>query len=212
MRLDQVEIAEPGRSEVLVRTEYSGISGGTELLAYRGEIDPRLPLDETIGALEGTFAYPFAYGYSCVGRVERGTLEGERVFAFHPHQDLFVAPERDVLPLGAIDPRVATLFPLVETALQVTLEAGAGLGGVAAVIGLGPVGTLCAALLERTGAVVLSTRSPTSCSSFDRVSVMTRCFGPDWSAVMNGRLISVCCVLLSSIFAFSAASLRRCSA
>ena len=155
LRLDQVEVAEPGPSEVLVRTEYSGISGGTEMLAYRGEIDPVLPLDETIGALEGTFAYPFAYGYSCVGRVERGTLEGERMFAFHPHQDLFVAPERDVLPLGAIDPRVATLFPLVETALQVTLEAGAGLGGVAAVIGLGPVGTLCAALLERTGAVVL---------------------------------------------------------
>ena len=36
--------------------------------------------------------------------------------------------------------------------------------------------------------------------------------GPDASAVMNGRLMSVCIVELSSIFAFSAASLRRWSA
>ena len=41
---------------------------------------------------------------------------------------------------------------------------------------------------------VRSTRSPTSCSSLARVRVMVRCFGPLASAVMNGRLISVCCV------------------
>jgi hypothetical protein len=38
---------------------------------------------------------------------------------------------------------------------------------------------------------------------------MTRCLGPDASALMKGRLISVLDVLESSIFAFSAASLRR---
>ena len=38
------------------------------------------------------------------------------------------------------------------------------------------------------------------------------CFGPEASAVMNGRLISVCCADDSSIFARSAASFRRCSA
>ncbi len=61
------------------------------------------------------------------------------------------------------------------------------------------------------GAIVRWTRSSTSCSSLARVSVMFRCFGPDWSAVMKGRLISVCITVDSSIFAFSAASLRRCS-
>ncbi len=60
-----------------------------------------------------------------------------------------------------------------------------------------------------TGPSVFSMRSPTSCSSLLRVSAMTRCFGPDWSAVMNGRFTSVCIVVDSSIFAFSAASLRR---
>jgi 2-desacetyl-2-hydroxyethyl bacteriochlorophyllide A dehydrogenase len=151
----EVRVPEPGPGDVLVQAEFSGISGGTEMLAYRGEIDSALPLDETIGALAGTFAYPFAYGYSCVGRVQNaGALEGERVFAFHPHQDLFVVPEREALPLGAVGARVATLFPLVETALQVTLDAGVGMGDVVAVLGLGPVGILSAALMERTGAVV----------------------------------------------------------
>ena len=37
---------------------------------------------------------------------------------------------------------------------------------------------------------------------------MLRCFGPVWSAVMNGRLMSVSIAEESSIFAFSAASLQ----
>ena len=53
-------------------------------------------------------------------------------------------------------------------------------------------------------------RSSTRLSSLARVSFMVRCFGPVLSAVMNGRLISVCVVEDSSILAFSAASFRRC--
>ena len=41
--------------DVLVRTSHSGISAGSELLAYRGDVDPSLSLDETIDALGGTF-------------------------------------------------------------------------------------------------------------------------------------------------------------
>ncbi len=62
------------------------------------------------------------------------------------------------------------------------------------------------------GPSVFSTRSPTSCSSFARVSVKFRCFGPEASAVMNGRLISRCMSVESSIFARSASSFRRWSA
>ena len=68
----------PAEGDVLVRTLYSGISAGTELLAYRGEIDPDLALDETIGALGGTFRYPFRYGYSCVGVVEASRIRRGR--------------------------------------------------------------------------------------------------------------------------------------
>jgi len=154
----EVPVREPADGELLVRAEVSGISSGTEMLAYRGEIDPTLAVDETLDALGGTFAYPFTYGYSVVGTVERsrGTIaEGARIFAFHPHQDLFVVAERDVVRIDGEDPRRATLLPLVETALQACLDAGPRLGDPVVVVGLGCVGALTAALLRRCGARVL---------------------------------------------------------
>ena len=158
VELREVEVPDPPEGHILVATEWSGISSGTELLAYRGEVDPDLPLDETLGALAGTFAYPFCYGYSAVGRVVRPAApfqEGQRVFAFHPHQDRFVADAREVVPVDDLDPRAATLYPMVETALQVSLDAAPRLGETVVVVGLGAVGILVAALLTRTGAVVL---------------------------------------------------------
>jgi len=158
VELREVEVPEPSEGQLLVATEWSGISTGTELLAYRGEIDPELPLDETLGALAGTFAYPFRYGYSAVGRVVRPAgpfREGQRVFAFHPHQDRFVADAADAVAVDDLDPRAATLYPTVETALQVTLDAAPRLGETVVVAGLGAVGILVAALLARTGAAVV---------------------------------------------------------
>jgi 2-desacetyl-2-hydroxyethyl bacteriochlorophyllide A dehydrogenase len=153
-----VEVSEPGEGEVVVRSAFSGISSGTEMLAYRGEVDPDLPLDETIGALGGTFRYPFTYGYSCAGHVEvpgGGLEEGAAVFALHPHQDRFCLPATDVLALGDVPLRLVTLLPLVETALQICLDAGPVADETVVVVGLGTVGLLSGALLGRAGARVL---------------------------------------------------------
>jgi len=158
VELADVVVPETGSGEVLVQAELSGISGGTEMLAYRGELDSSLPRDETLGALSGSFEYPFTYGYSVVGTVEASRSdvgEGERVFAFHPHQSRFVVSAADVVRIGATDARTATLFPLVETALQISLDAGVRYREVVAVVGLGPVGILTAILLMRSGATVL---------------------------------------------------------
>ncbi|MGH3083320.1 MAG: zinc-dependent alcohol dehydrogenase [Gaiellaceae bacterium] len=157
--LGDVAVAEPGSGDVLVRAEFSGISSGTEMLAYRGELDSSVPKDDTLGALSGSFEYPFTYGYSAVGTVEASRSavgEGERVFAFHPHQSRFIVSVEDVVRVGESDPRAATLFPLVETALQISLDAGVRYREVVAVVGLGPVGILTAILLTRSGAIVLA--------------------------------------------------------
>jgi len=158
VELVPVDLPAPGEGEVLVHTEWSGISGGTEMLAYRGEVDPAWPLDETLGTLAGSFRFPFRYGYSCVGRVEQSRAplaEGRRVFAFHPHQDAFVVPAGELVPVDDLDARRATLLPLVETALQVVLDAGAVTEDVVVVTGLGAVGLLVAVLLRRGGARVV---------------------------------------------------------
>jgi threonine dehydrogenase-like Zn-dependent dehydrogenase len=138
----------PATGEVLIRTLCSGISSGTERLVYRGEIPAELELDDTIDALGGTFSYPFAYGYACVGEIAES---GQAVFAFHPHQDVFTSRADELIPLPEIDPASATLFPLVETALQVTLDAGTGYRDRVIVLGAGVLGLLTGLLLQRSG-------------------------------------------------------------
>src|SRR6201996_6637071 len=115
VEIREVPAPRPAAGEVLVRTLSSGISGGTERLVYRGEIPADLALDDTIDALGGTFSYPFAYGYACVGEVAGS---GQRVFAFHPHQDVIAAQASELDPLPAFDPAATALIPLVETARQ----------------------------------------------------------------------------------------------
>jgi 2-desacetyl-2-hydroxyethyl bacteriochlorophyllide A dehydrogenase len=156
VEIREVPAPRPAAGQVLVRTLRSGISGGTERLVYRGEVPAGLALDDTIGALGGTFAYPFAYGYACVGQLAgpagQAASDGQLVFAFHPHQDVFAADESDLIPLPGLEPAAATLFPLVETALQVTLDAEAGYRDRVIVLGAGVLGLLTALLLQRAGA------------------------------------------------------------
>jgi threonine dehydrogenase-like Zn-dependent dehydrogenase len=148
VEIRELPLPRPAAGQVLVRTLCSGISGGTERLVYRGEVPAELAVDDTIGALGGTFSYPFAYGYACVGQVAES---GQLVFAFHPHQDVFAAGAGDLIELPAMDPASATLLPLVETALQVTLDAGSGYRDRVIVLGAGVLGLLTALLLERAG-------------------------------------------------------------
>jgi threonine dehydrogenase-like Zn-dependent dehydrogenase len=148
VEIRELPAPQPGPGEMVVHTLYSGISSGTERLVFRGEIPEDVALDDTIKALAGTFHYPFPYGYACVGRVEgRDRL----AFAFHPHQDIFTAADNDLIWLPDVPPAAATLFPLVETALQITLDAEASYRDRIVVLGAGVVGLLTALLLEHSG-------------------------------------------------------------
>lgn len=149
---------------VRVRTLCSGVSAGTELLAYRGLLPADLPVDESLPSLDGSFAYPFRYGYSAVGRIEEvgddvagtGLARGDVVFSFQPHQECFDAAPNALVAVGGLAPRQAVLLPYVETALQVTLDAGPVLGETVVVCGLGVLGTLIALMLRDAGADVLA--------------------------------------------------------
>jgi len=161
----------PAPGQALVRTLMSAISAGTELLAFRGQLGPDTPLDETLGTLgRRTFAYPFRYGYACVGEVvavgegvDSGAWIGRRVFGFHPHATMFLAPIADVLPVPeGLDPARAVLLAHMETAVNLILDGAPLYGENVLVIGLGTVGLLTTALLARFPLAVLAASEPLS--------------------------------------------------
>jgi 2-desacetyl-2-hydroxyethyl bacteriochlorophyllide A dehydrogenase len=145
----------PGPEQVLVQTEASAISAGTELLFYRGLVPPDLPVDISIHGLQSAMAYPIAYGYAAAGSViavgacvDPSWLH-RRVFAFHPHESYFAAdPEALHLVPAGLPAAMATLFPNVETAVNLVMDAAPVIGERAVIMGQGIVGLLTLRLLR----------------------------------------------------------------
>lgn len=141
-------------SEALVETVVSGISAGTEMLLYRGEMPPGMAADSAIEALQGELRYPLKYGYAAVGRVaavgaavERAWL-GRLVLAFHPHESHFAArPDQWMALPEGISAESATLLPNLETAVSLVMDGRPVIGERVAVLGQGVVGLLVTWLL-----------------------------------------------------------------
>jgi 2-desacetyl-2-hydroxyethyl bacteriochlorophyllide A dehydrogenase len=144
---------EPAAGHVLVETIVSAISPGTEMLVYRGQF-PNMPIDSSIEALSGRFAYPLAYGYSCVGRVISlgsqvdAAWLGKMVFSFQPHCSHFCAPTQSLLPVPeSLTPECACFLPAMETAVNLLQDGAPLLGEQVLVLGQGIVGLMTASLL-----------------------------------------------------------------
>jgi 2-desacetyl-2-hydroxyethyl bacteriochlorophyllide A dehydrogenase len=153
--------------ELLIAAECSAISAGTELLAYRGELNPAQAQDVTIEALGTVFKYPFKYGYAAVGEVVAvgdATLDawiGRRVFSFQPHQTHFIVRPGQVLEVPDDLPAEAAVFlPNMETAVNFMMDGQPIIGERVAVFGQGVVGLLTTALLSRFPLECLMTFDP----------------------------------------------------
>ena len=154
VRVAPEPLPRPGVGQALVQSLISAISGGTELLIYRGLAPRDLPKDDTLPALAGTFEFPLKYGYAVVGRVvETGpgvdpAWQDRLVFAFHPHESHFLASPDELLPVPEdLAPEEAVFFPNLETALTLLLDGQPLVGEQVAVFGQGIVGLLLTALL-----------------------------------------------------------------
>jgi 2-desacetyl-2-hydroxyethyl bacteriochlorophyllide A dehydrogenase len=151
------ELAEPGPDEILVRTLFSAISSGTEMLAYRGQLPRNLALDPSMAALENQATnYPLQYGYASVGRVEAAGdkvdkgMTGSHVFALQPHATHYLTKAGLVVKLpGSIAPEAAVFLANMETAVNLVLDAKPALGENVVVLGQGIVGLLVSAILSR---------------------------------------------------------------
>jgi 2-desacetyl-2-hydroxyethyl bacteriochlorophyllide A dehydrogenase len=153
----EADLPAPSAGQVLVRTEYSAVSPGTELAVYTGTHqwlkDPNLP----------DWKFPFRPGYSAAGQVlavgagVKGWQPGDRVS--YPgnhasHELLSAGHERGRLwrlpaSLGA-DP--ASIACVARYGMGAAIRAGLTLGRSAAVLGLGVIGQSALRSLLAAGA------------------------------------------------------------
>lgn len=143
------------RDEVLIRSEASLISAGTELARLRGEG-------------EGAGQFPSRSGYACIGRIlaigpgTEGVKPGDRVFFAGKHQAVQRFRTNQDHQWGrcypvpdGIAPEDAVFVCLAQIALTAPWVSAAGPGDTVAVFGLGVIGNLCAQLYQLAGARVI---------------------------------------------------------
>ncbi|BBA35820.1 alcohol dehydrogenase zinc-binding domain protein [Methylocaldum marinum] len=165
--IQEIDLPAPRAGELLIKALCSAISPGTESLIFRGGVPANLPKDTRIGGLEGDFGYPFRYGYALVGEVaavgadgDRDWL-GQRVFAYHPHQNYAVVDKEDCLVLPEDVPAERALFLAnMESALNLVFDAAPLPGERIMVFGQGIVGLLTTAILSRFPLGELITAEP----------------------------------------------------
>jgi 2-desacetyl-2-hydroxyethyl bacteriochlorophyllide A dehydrogenase len=161
-------VGAPDEREILVRGVTSLVSAGTEMTVYRGE--SASADEQNLPTAAGQFPFPVKFAYQIVGRVEAagaasGYAVGDVVFAYHPHQDLFLvgtggvggtgddlmegAPLVFPVPSGLAPTRAAfaNLFCVAYNAL---LDVPVRIGDVAVISGLGVIGSFAGHLARLT--------------------------------------------------------------
>ena len=145
-------LAVPSEGDVIVQTLFSGISRGTEVLVFNGQVPPSEYQRMRAPFQMGDFPAPVKYGYASVGRVVGGAapLVGTVVFCLHPHQTRYVVPSAAVHALPPdVPPERAVLAANLETAVNAIWDAAIRPGDRVAVVGGGCVGLLIAWLAAR---------------------------------------------------------------
>ncbi len=154
--IDRLTLSDPGPADLVVETEWSGISTGTEKLLWSGRMPPFPGL-----------GYPLVPGYEAVGRVveagpEAGIAPGARVFVpgatcygavrglFGASASRIVVPGRRVAELPDRLGAEATLLALAATAHHALAAPGALAPEL--IVGHGALGRLLARVAMARGA------------------------------------------------------------
>jgi 2-desacetyl-2-hydroxyethyl bacteriochlorophyllide A dehydrogenase len=147
---------QPDPGHLRIASQWSVISGGTELANYTGA-------DAGVHRPGSWNAYPWNAGYGNVGVIEaigsgvHGWSIGQRVFTFGPHATHFDYPiERMVAAVPAgVDPGLAAASRMAAVAMAGPMQVDFGYDRWVAVLGLGLVGNLAAQISRLLGARVI---------------------------------------------------------
>lgn len=147
VELKDRRIPHPGATGILIETECSIVSPGTELACLAG-VEAWAPL-------------PIVPGYGSIGRVletgpaVEGIAPGQRVFTYGQHARHSLT-DRLVIPLGEdVDPAKAVFARMAGISITALRVSGVELGDAVAVFGLGIVGNLAAQLFKLAGCEVI---------------------------------------------------------
>jgi 2-desacetyl-2-hydroxyethyl bacteriochlorophyllide A dehydrogenase len=136
-------------NQVLLATEYSVVSAGTELAIWRGT--------------EGWAKLPYVPGYGAVGVVQKTgsnvtrCAQGDRIFCYGGHRSFSVVSADSMVARvpAELDPKLAVVARMGQVAFSAVRLGHAELGDTVAVQGLGLVGNLAAQLLKLSGCNVI---------------------------------------------------------
>jgi len=150
--LETREIPQPKPGEVLLKTECTMISIGTEMTAFSGEYPKG-------SAWEKHFNYPFYPGYNNIGVVV-GTGEGvspeligKKFGTWGRHAAYVVAETQHLEPIPAdVSNEHAVFFTLAEIVMNGIRRSGVRWGESVVVYGMGLLGQFCARFCRLCGA------------------------------------------------------------
>ena len=159
MKFEQFEVPDaPAKSEVVVKTERTVVSAGTELANYTG-------LDEKVRVPGAWCCYPWNPGYGGVGRVvaagpdaARRFKAGDRVYGFFHHAAHELVKTDTALLMSVpdgLDPTRAVMARMASIAITSYRRARVALGDTVAIVGLGLVGNLAGQYFARAGQTVV---------------------------------------------------------
>jgi 2-desacetyl-2-hydroxyethyl bacteriochlorophyllide A dehydrogenase len=157
--IEDRERPEPGPDEVLIETDTSLVSTGTELTVLSGDFPDGSNWDDYA-------EYPFVAGYTNVGTVvevgdavdadaaaDAAIEPGTRVATWTPHAAYVTAAAEDcVVVPDAVDDRQAALFAIAQIVMNGIRRGRVSWGETVVVYGLGILGQLAARLAHLAGA------------------------------------------------------------
>ena len=149
--VEERTVERPAEDEVLVRTDRTLISTGTELTVLSGEYPP--------GSQWDNFEFPFEPGYNNVGTVvETGDAvtdlaEDDRVATYGPHSEYVVVAAEACRPIpDAVDDEAAVFFTIAEIVMNGVRRSRLTWGETSVVYGLGLLGQLAVRCCHAAGA------------------------------------------------------------